>query len=86
MAGFKFFSRRAKTWLRLFEVSLPMKNTRRIHDGIVGVIILIRVALEFYVNPNWLWASWNRRRCDDLERFYRLLPRLFFSSETWLCD
>jgi Inner membrane protein YgaP-like, transmembrane domain len=32
-----------------------MKNTRKIHDGIVGVVIIIGVALGSYANPSWLW-------------------------------
>jgi hypothetical protein len=32
-----------------------MENTRKIHDGIVGVVIVIGVALGFYVNPSWFW-------------------------------
>jgi hypothetical protein len=32
-----------------------MKNTRKIHDGIVGVVITIGVALGFYANPSWFW-------------------------------
>lgn len=30
-------------------------NKRKIHDGIVGVVILIGVALGHYVSPVWLW-------------------------------
>jgi Inner membrane protein YgaP-like, transmembrane domain len=32
-----------------------MKNTRKIHDGIVGAVIVIGVALGFYANPSWFW-------------------------------
>jgi hypothetical protein len=32
-----------------------MKHTRKIHDGIVGVVIIIGVALGFYANASWFW-------------------------------
>lgn len=32
-----------------------MNRRRRIHGGIVGAIILARVALGFYDDPLWLW-------------------------------
>jgi hypothetical protein len=32
-----------------------MKNTRKFHDGIVGAVIVIGVALGFYANPSWFW-------------------------------
>jgi hypothetical protein len=31
-----------------------MNRKRRIHDGIVGTVIAVGVALGFWVNPNWL--------------------------------
>jgi len=31
-----------------------MRNKRQIHDGIVGVIITVGVALGAWVNPLWL--------------------------------
>lgn len=31
-------------------------NKRKIHDGIVGVVIIAGVALGHYLNPAWLWV------------------------------
>lgn len=31
-------------------------NKRKIHDGIVGVVIIAGVALGFFANPAWLWV------------------------------
>lgn len=31
-----------------------MRNKRQIHDGIVGVIITVGVALGYWVSPLWL--------------------------------
>ncbi len=31
-----------------------MNQKRRIHDGIVGVVVTAGVALGYYVNPLWL--------------------------------
>jgi hypothetical protein len=30
-------------------------KTRNIHDGIVGVVITVGVALGFQTNPGWFW-------------------------------
>ncbi|MBM4119997.1 MAG: DUF2892 domain-containing protein [Nitrospira sp.] len=29
-------------------------NTRRIHDGIVGAVLTLGVALSYYASPTWL--------------------------------
>ena len=30
-------------------------NVRRVHDGIVGLVIILGVILGCYVDPMWLW-------------------------------
>lgn len=33
-------------------------SIRRIHDGIVGVVVAGTVTLGYYVDPMWLWVPW----------------------------
>lgn len=33
-----------------------MNSRRRIHDGIVGAVIAIGVALGYFADPLWLWV------------------------------
>ena len=30
-------------------------NKRKMHDGIVGVVLILGVLLAHYVDPAWLW-------------------------------
>jgi len=32
-----------------------MQRTRKIHDGIVGLVITLGVVLGFQTNPRWFW-------------------------------
>lgn len=32
-----------------------MQRKRRLHDGIVGVLVTAGVALGYWVDPVWLW-------------------------------